>query len=118
MALHIIEGDLVGDALIAQRRDKPIEHRGRISVADCRVNAFRFERIPGVIDKRRRASDAANPQDQPGRMVECCAAFCPRATVQVWVGGARVHRGQIIATSLRWASVSPSMYRWVVWIDR
>src|SRR6201987_5542036 len=25
---------------------------------------------------------------------------------------------QISDTSLRWASVSPSMYRWVVWIDR
>ena len=25
---------------------------------------------------------------------------------------------QIIETSLRWASVSPSMYRWVVWIER
>ena len=25
---------------------------------------------------------------------------------------------QISETSLRWASVSPSMYRWVVWIDR
>jgi hypothetical protein len=24
---------------------------------------------------------------------------------------------QIIDTSLRWTSVSPSMYRWVVWID-
>src|ERR1700738_91032 len=32
--------------------------------------------------------------------------------------GRRYHGPQIIATSLRWASVSPSMYRWVVWIDR
>jgi hypothetical protein len=28
------------------------------------------------------------------------------------------HGRQINDTSLRWASVSPSMYRWVVWIDR
>src|ERR1700730_14741679 len=31
--------------------------------------------------------------------------------------GRRYHGPQIIATSFRWASVSPSMYRWVVWID-
>jgi hypothetical protein len=28
------------------------------------------------------------------------------------------HGCQIMETSLRWASLSPSMYRWVVWIDR
>jgi hypothetical protein len=33
-------------------------------------------------------------------------------------GGRRRHGPQIIATSLRWASLSPSMYRCVVWIDR
>src|ERR1700730_13037588 len=33
-------------------------------------------------------------------------------------GGRGGHGPQIIATSLRWASVSPSMYRWVVWTDR
>jgi hypothetical protein len=71
VALHVIEGDLVGDALMAERRDKPIEQRGRIAVANGGMNAFGFERFPGVVDKRCRASDAANPQDQPGRMVEC-----------------------------------------------
>src|SRR6266403_1989926 len=32
--------------------------------------------------------------------------------------GLRHHGHQIRDTSLRWASLSPSMYRWVVWIDR
>jgi hypothetical protein len=83
------------------------------------MNPFGFERFPGVIDKRRRASDAANPQDQPSRVIEGSTVLCPRAIPLRWLlDGARVHRGQIIATSLRWASLSPSMYRWVVWIDR
>jgi hypothetical protein len=84
--------------LVAQYRDKPIEQRSRIPGADCLANSFSFERFTSVIDKRRRASKVANPQDQLGRMIECCAVFCPWA--RVWeLGGARVHRGQIIATS-------------------
>jgi hypothetical protein len=52
-------------------------------------------------------------------MVEGCMVLCRRATAWVrLLDLGRVHRGQIIATSLRWASLSPSMYRWVVWIDR
>jgi hypothetical protein len=82
------------------------------------MNAFSRQSFASIIDKRGRASDLANPQDQPSRMVEC-PVFCPWATARVWVAdAARVHGGQIIDTSLRWASVSPSMYRWVVWIDR
>jgi hypothetical protein len=52
-------------------------------------------------------------------MIDCPTVFCPRAAVRVGeLGAAGIHCGQIIDTSLRWASVSPSMYRWVVWIDR
>jgi hypothetical protein len=61
VALDIMEGDLVGDALIAERRDKPIEQRGRIPGANGRMNALGCQRFPGVIDIRARASDAANP---------------------------------------------------------
>jgi hypothetical protein len=42
-------------------------------------------------------------------MIEGRPAFSSGAAKQIWDGG-RVHRGQIIG--LRWASVSPSMYRW------
>jgi hypothetical protein len=61
VALDIIEGDLVGDALIAERHDKPIEQRGRVPGANGRRNALGCQRFPGVIDIRARASDAANP---------------------------------------------------------
>jgi hypothetical protein len=51
MALHIVEGDLVGDALVAQYRDKPIEQRRRIPGADCRMNAFGRQRFTSISDK-------------------------------------------------------------------
>jgi hypothetical protein len=83
------------------------------------MNAFGLKRFTGISDKRGRASELADPQDQPRRMVECRTVFCPRATARTReLDGSRVHHRQIIDTSLRWASVSPSMYRWVVWIDR
>ena len=34
MPVHVVGGDLVGDALIAQCRDKPIEQDRRVPVAD------------------------------------------------------------------------------------
>jgi hypothetical protein len=119
MALHVVGRDLVGDALVAQYRDKPIEQRGRVPGADSRMNAFGLKRFTGISDKRGRAGELANPQDQLRGVIECRAVFCPQATTRTReIDVAGIHRRQIIDTSLRWASVSPSMYRWVVWIDR
>jgi hypothetical protein len=43
---------------------------------------------------------------------------CLRPRMNLTCSAAGSHRIQISDTSLRWTSVSPSMYRWVVWIDR
>jgi hypothetical protein len=51
VALHVVKGDLVRDALVAQYRDKPIEQRGRIPGADYRMNAFGRQRFTSIIDK-------------------------------------------------------------------
>ena len=76
-------------------------------------------RSTGIVENCGRASEAANPEDQPSRMIEGRTVLCPRATARTReLDGAGIHRGQIIDTSLRCASLSPSMYRWVVWIDR
>ena len=63
--------------------------------------------------------------DQPDGMVDCCRWLVAnfeddfvRLVLTMPNGGRRDHGPQIIATSLRWASLSPSMYRCVVWIDR
>jgi hypothetical protein len=81
VALHVVVGDLVGDALVAQNRDKPIEQRSLILGADRRTNAFGLKRFASISDKRGRASDLANPQDQLRGVVECCAVFCPQVAV-------------------------------------
>jgi hypothetical protein len=44
-------GDLIGDPLVAQGRDQPVEQRGRIMVADGGSNAFGLEGSPGVVEK-------------------------------------------------------------------
>src|SRR5260370_8727406 len=36
--LHVAVGDLVRDALVAERRHQPVEYRTGISVADCRLD--------------------------------------------------------------------------------
>jgi hypothetical protein len=82
VALHVVEGDLVGDALVAQYRDKPIEQRGRIPGADGRMNAFGLERFTGISDKRGRASEVANPQDQLRGVIQRRTILCLRATTR------------------------------------
>src|ERR1700730_10928026 len=62
--------------------------------------------------------------DQPNGMVDCQTLRVLNFRMIVVLGltmpngGRGGHGPQIIATSLRWASLSPSMYRCVVWIDR
>jgi hypothetical protein len=83
------------------------------------MNAFGLERFTGISDKRGRASEVANPQDQLRGVIQRRTILCLGATTRTReLDGAGGDHRQIIATSLCWASVSPSMYRWVVWIDR
>jgi hypothetical protein len=51
MPVHVVGGDLVGDALVAQYRDEPIKQRCRIPGADRRMNAFGRQRFASIIDK-------------------------------------------------------------------
>ena len=38
MSLHVIVGDLIGDALIAQSCHQPIEHDSGVAMPDCRLD--------------------------------------------------------------------------------
>ena len=38
MPLHVIVGDRIGDALIAQSGHQPIEHNSGIAMPDCRLD--------------------------------------------------------------------------------
>ena len=62
--------------------------------------------------------------DQPNSVVDCQTLRVLNFRMILALGltmpngGRGGHGPQIIATSLRCASLSPSMYRCVVWIDR
>jgi hypothetical protein len=51
VTLHVVESDLVGDALVAQYRDQPIEQRCRIPATNGRMNAFGRRRFTSIVDK-------------------------------------------------------------------
>jgi hypothetical protein len=51
MPLHEILRDLIGDPLVAQGLDQPVEQRGCIMVANRGSNAFGLEGSPGVGEK-------------------------------------------------------------------
>ena len=36
--IHVIVGDRIGDALIAQSGHQPIEHDSGVAITDCRLN--------------------------------------------------------------------------------
>ena len=49
--LHVIVGDPIGDALIAQRCHQPIEHNSGVAMPDCRLDFVSPEVGPDVIDQ-------------------------------------------------------------------
>jgi hypothetical protein len=110
MAFHVVRCHLVGDALIAQSRDKPIEQNWHAPRADCCGDAFGFEPSAGIIDNRGAAGELANAVDQSGCMIDGGTICGPKKAARVRILGCALgHYGQIIDTSLRCASLSPSM---------
>jgi len=73
MLLHVVVGDLVRDALIADRGHQPIEHRTGVSIADSRSHLVSPKLCVDIIDQAWRACEAANGMDQPDRVVERAA---------------------------------------------
>jgi hypothetical protein len=102
MALHVIKGHLVSDALITQDRHEPIKQNCRIPIEDCRPDAVVLERFTSIVYNRGGTGEVANPEDQPSRMIDRRMIVSPRLAAQVWeFGSAICHCGQIIETSLR-----------------
>ena len=61
--LHVIESDLIRDALITQRRGQPAEHRAGFAAPDCGSDLIGSELRPDVIDQARRAGQTADCMD-------------------------------------------------------
>ena len=50
MSLHVIVGDRIGDALVAQSGHQPIEHNSGIAMPDCRLDLVSPQVGPDVVD--------------------------------------------------------------------
>ena len=115
MFLHKVCSDLIGNALVAQLGHQPIEQHGASVLDDGLAHAFGFEPRASVCNEPAGPRDLADLQDQTLSMVYRGIFDMRRPDARPrWSSGGH----HIIDTSLRWASVSPSMYRCVVWIDR
>src|SRR5437868_4537567 len=64
MPFHVVAGDRVGDALIAERRHNPVEQLWRVVVFDDAQDAVLDQFVAPVIDKRRTARQAADRMNQ------------------------------------------------------
>jgi hypothetical protein len=114
----VTTGYLVGDALVAERAQQPVEYLGRISLRH-RLNDTGSLRIStDIIKKGQRASQTADPSDQIDRTIIVLGDIVGGRTglisnrlLRQLVGW---NRFQIRDTNLRCASLSPSMYRCVV----
>src|SRR5262249_39567399 len=115
--LHVPIGDLVGDALVAERRHQPVEYRTGISVADCRLDLIGPQVCSDLVDQVCRACQATNGMDHPNSVVDGRTLLVLNFRMISVSGltrreyGRGRHAAQIIDTSLRCASLSPSMYR-------
>ena len=73
--LHVVVGNLIGDALVAQRCHQPIEHGADVAVADRGSHLISSKVGSNVVDQARRTGEAANCVDDPNSMVECCPGW-------------------------------------------
>jgi len=112
MLPNIASGDLVGDALIAKRVQKPVENLRRVMISDGIEDTGFLYIGSDVIKKRQRSRQATDPSDQIngaiivlGNNVGGASQTCGRLSRQLADRG----RFQIRDTNLRWASLSPSI---------
>ena len=119
MPTHVICGNLVRDPLKAEIVDQPVEQRRAVVPFNCGTSNLGHENLRSSRMSQRNSrpgeSGEWRKQRQPYRDRLVLSSAAPEPDLQ---RGWRPSTIQISDTSLRWASVSPSMYRWVVWIDR
>jgi hypothetical protein len=110
---NVAASDLIGDTLIAERVQQPVEYLGRVALGN-RVKDTGFLNInEDIIKKCQRSGQAADLSDQINRaivmlgdIVSGSAGLASRRRSCQLVSW---DRSQIRDTSLRCASLSPSM---------
>ena len=76
---HVVGGDLVRDALVAQSRNQPIEQRRGVVAPDGRGNAFGPQVGANVVDQAGRARQAADTVHDPNSVIDC------RRVTTIWI---------------------------------
>ena len=71
VAFHVVGGDLVRDALVAQSRNQPIEQRRGVVAPDGRGNALGPQVGANVVDQAGRARQAADTVHDPNSVIDC-----------------------------------------------
>jgi hypothetical protein len=69
--LHVLGGDLVRDALIAQSRHQPIEQRRGAMASDGGGNAVGLQLGANVVDQAWRARQAADTMHHRNSVIDC-----------------------------------------------
>jgi hypothetical protein len=70
MLLHVIVGDLIRDALIAESFDQPIKDRRGLALPHCRSDTISIKVSANLLDQARGTGETANPVDHPDRMID------------------------------------------------
>jgi hypothetical protein len=68
--LHVVGGDLIRDALVAERGNQPIKDRRGVALSHCRPDAVSIKVGANLVDQARGPGEAANAVDHPDRMVD------------------------------------------------
>ena len=118
MFSNVAASHLVGDALIAERAEKPIKNSRCIALGNCLNYPGRLHINANIIKKRQRSRQATDHSNQIngaiivlGYIVGGSAGLTNRRLLCQLVSW---DQSQIRDTNLRWASLSPSMYLCVV----
>ena len=69
--LHVVVGDLIRDALVAQRCDQPIEDRRGVALSHCCSNTISIKVGANFVDQVRGPGQTAHAVDHPNRMIDC-----------------------------------------------
>ena len=92
VALHVVGGDLVRDALVAQSRNQPIEQRRGVVAPDGRGNAFGPQVGANVVDQAGQARQATDPVHHLNSVIDC-----RRRPATTWIRPALPNRRNLCA---------------------
>jgi hypothetical protein len=113
MLAYVPTGDLIGNTLIAERAQQPVEYLGCVPTSNGLKHTGFSSIDADIIKKRQRSGQAADPSDQINRAIvvlgDIVVGNAGLASRRLSCQIASWDRSQIRDTNLRCASLSPSM---------